>query len=231
MKKIHITVIAIILIVLIKFSSTYLINQNCISKYNKGIYNENYLNANNILNFWQAYIVHYNKGNIFYKNSNFEEAINEYEKALKALPPKDKECKIRINLALAMIKNTESKEGVTTDELLQTLDEAKKILSEKGCANSDEKDGHNKDAIQLKKDIEEYEEKLKQQQKQESKSKQEQKNNDKKNESNQQQSDDEKQRKENELKNKQKQSNGNRQEKIDSTQSSKDYKYYKGKSW
>ena len=61
MKKIHITVIAIILIVLIKFSSTYLINQNCISKYNKGIYDESYLNANNILNFWQAYIVHYNK--------------------------------------------------------------------------------------------------------------------------------------------------------------------------
>lgn len=229
MKKIHITVITIILIVLIKFSATYLINQNCISKYNKGIYNENYLNANNILNFWQPYIVHYNKGNIFYKDSNFEEAINEYKKALKALPPKDKDCKIRINLALAMIKNAESKEDITTDELLQTLDEAKKILCEKGCADSDEKDGHNKDAIQLKKDIEEYEKQLKQEQ--ESQSKQDKNNDDKKDESKQQQSDEEKQRKENEIKDKQKQNNGSRQGRIDSAQSLKDYKYYKGKNW
>lgn len=224
MKKINIIIISIILITFIKFSSICIINQNFITKYNNGEYNEKSLSFNEFLNFFQSYVVYYNKGNAFYKNNYYEEAISEYNKALNCNSPKYKECKIRINLVLAMIKNIEGKDQVTVDEILEVLEKSKDILCEEGCADYNNEEGHSQDASQLKKDIEEYEKELKKQQK-------DNKNNKDENKEEKQQKAEEKQKKEEQIKQKQSQSNSSRQNKIESSNDSRNHEYYKGKKW
>lgn len=137
----------------------YIANEMIIKKYENSEYIENKLS---VLGFTEPYISHYNRGNIFYKNDNYDEAIKEYEKALQLNPPYDRECKIRINLALAMVvpidldKITEE----DVDEVLETLEKAKNVLYEHGCAISGGS-GHNEDAQTLKEEIDKLEEELK----------------------------------------------------------------------
>ena len=104
---------------------------------------------------YQSYIVHYNYGNILFKNERYEEAIEEYEKALNKIVPKYKECKVRINYALALCKTVsldESDEN-SVKNAIDTYQSASDILTEKGCASSDGRDFHNKDANTLREDI------------------------------------------------------------------------------
>lgn len=105
------------------------------------------------------YKIYYNQGNELYENGDFEEAISKYEKALKFFPPKYKECSIRINLALSMLKNMEGS-GEKEDKL-KVLYAAKDVLCEDGCANRDNDEGHSTEAERLKKDIEKEIERLK----------------------------------------------------------------------
>lgn len=137
----------------------YIANEMMIKKYENNEYIENKIS---VLGFTEPYISHYNRGNIFYKNDNYDEAIKEYEKALHLNPPYDRECKIRINLALAMVVPIDldkiTKEDV--DEVLETLEKAKNVLYEHGCANS-QGNGHNEDAQTLKEEIDKLEEELK----------------------------------------------------------------------
>ncbi len=104
---------------------------------------------------------HYNKGNEYYQNSMYEEAIAEYEKALEQIPDRERACKIRINMALSMTKQIDIEKitGDSIDDVKEILKEAKSILMEKGCAN-DEGTGHNADAQQLKDDIDKFLESL-----------------------------------------------------------------------
>lgn len=134
-------------------------NETMIKKYENGEYAENKLS---VLGFVEPYISHYNRGNILYKKNNYEEAIEEYEKALHLNPPHDKECKIRINLVLSMVASIHPEEITESnvEEVLDTLEKARNVLYEHGCANS-HGTGHNKDAQTLKEDIDQFEEELK----------------------------------------------------------------------
>lgn len=98
------------------------------------------------------YVVHYNKGNNLYNNGDYVGAIREYEKALECFPPKYKECSIRINLALSMLKRIENDDS--KENKLKILKEAREIICEDGCANKEDDNGHSKEAERLKKDIE-----------------------------------------------------------------------------
>lgn len=117
-----------------------------------------------IFNWSEPYIAHYNQGNIYYQNFSYEDAILSYREALGANPPEEKECDIRINLALAMLgtmeEEYEAPENVETS--LEILLGAKEVLLEEDCA-TENGDGHNETAEQLKEEIEAMIAKLKEQ--------------------------------------------------------------------
>lgn len=161
MKKILMAVWIVFVLFFICFSVNFAANEIMIDKYHEGIYEENNLD---IMGFTQPYIEPYNKGNIYFQKGNYEKAIEEYQKALEKNPPHDRECMIRINLALAMVTPINPEE-VTEDNLEETiniLEEAKDVLTIHGCANENDHNGHNEEAQTLKDEIDEFEDMLKQ---------------------------------------------------------------------
>lgn len=109
----------------------------------------------------QTYVKHYNKGNEYFRKAAYEQAISEYEKALKQKLPKEKECLVRINMALSLVTPLDEKTvEKDPDAAIETLEQARDILLAKECATDDD-DGHNDDAQQLKNEIDEYLEQLK----------------------------------------------------------------------
>ena len=162
MKKRVIAVFIIFVVIWLKLICTYSINEIFIMQYNAKKYEENFVKKLFIGNFLEPYIAHYNYGNVLYKNNNYDKAIEEYNKALKLYPKHDRECKIRINLALAMLKKIDEKDESEDNKktTLSILNSAKEVLFEHGCANRDDNNGHNEDAEKLKKEIEEKENEL-----------------------------------------------------------------------
>ena len=140
----------------------HITNEKLISNYENGIYEKNNFT---FFGFFEPYIAHYNQGNIEYKNKNYEKAIEEYQKAIKCHMPKEKECLARINIALAMVIPIDEDEvnSQNIDDTIKKLEEARDILTEKGCANENDSNGHNQDAQQLKEDIDDFIERLKEQ--------------------------------------------------------------------
>lgn len=174
----------ICLLIIFKLVIAFFINENFISDYNSGKYDLDSINSLFILNILEPYIAHYNYGNILYKNNNFDGAIDEYYKALKLYPTKERECSIRINLALAMLKKIDY-DNEDKEQILQELSEAKKVLCENNCAHEYDDNGHSKEAERLKSDIEKMEEELrgqKTEEKQEDEETEENEQNDKKQE-------------------------------------------------
>lgn len=179
MKRKILTALYIILILItMKLLFNIITNSVLINKYEKGQYSESQAKLLTYMNFPQSYVANYNYGNILYQNGEYEDAIEEYKKALKGNPPKDKDCNIRINCALAICKTVQVDE---TDQnsiktAIDTYESAIDILTENGCANKDDNNGHNQKAEQLKKDIQDEIDRLKNLQEDESNdSKEEQK--------------------------------------------------------
>ena len=139
---------AIFVYLLVNYTS----NEIMISNYKKGEYNNNPLS---IMGFYEPYVEDYNRGNIAYKNDDFEMAVTFYEEALTKNPPVKKECSIRINLVLAKLNQIDF-DNITEEDkndVIRTLDDCIDILCEDECATRDGK-GHNADAQQLEEDIE-----------------------------------------------------------------------------
>lgn len=153
--KIWIVFIVLWLAVLINFAA----NAKMISRYNRGIYTENKMAWLGIL---QPYVAPYNKGNVHYQRGEYELAIEQYEKALLKNPPHKKECKIRINLALAKLAliDPDNITPANVNDIIAQLEEARDILLEDGCAKEDGL-GHNNDAQILKEEIDQIIEMLK----------------------------------------------------------------------
>lgn len=114
------------------------------------------------LAFVVPYINHYNRGVSYYSERRYDMAEEEFRKALSKKHPMDeekaKDCNIRINLALSMVKPL-TPESITSDNVdiaLQILYEARDILCEEGCADMENKEWHNDDAQTLKEEIDEY---------------------------------------------------------------------------
>lgn len=100
------------------------------------------------------YLFLYNKANRLYQRKDYVAAIEIYEDALHALPPRYKECSIRINLALAMIYNLGDNYAAPdqVENSINTLLKAREILLEDDCATQ-EGDGHSETAERLKDEI------------------------------------------------------------------------------
>ena len=161
MKRKIIAIICILaLLVCGKQAFNYFYNESVIDKYNNEEYSVS-LDALTFLNIFQPYIVHYNEGNIKYQNSDYEGAIESYNKALELDPPKDEECSIRINLALAMVYKLGEAyaEPENVENSIAVLKDAKAVLLAEGCA-TEEGDGHSETAEELKEEIEKMLEEL-----------------------------------------------------------------------
>ncbi len=100
------------------------------------------------------YIFYYNNGNSHYRKRDYTAAIESYEKALEANPPEQKECSIRINMALAIIYNIDSDYAKPDkiEDTIETLKQARDVLLEEDCATQ-KGDGHSETAEQLKDEI------------------------------------------------------------------------------
>lgn len=123
------------------------------------------LGCSGIYNRYLAFTVYYNLGNRSYKQYSFDKAGRQYQQALDKRVPKGKECRIRINLALAMIE-TLSIDYAAPDEVYNSiaiLEDAREWLLGADCA-TEEGTGHSAEAEQLKTEIDEMLEQLYEQQ-------------------------------------------------------------------
>ena len=148
---------SIVIILIVFLMIRFLVNYRYTSNYSTEEFKPSDLNLLFFGNFSQSYVAYFNKGNIEFDNGNYENAINEYTKALEKKPPEEKECKIRINLAFAKLKllNMDATSEEKKKELIENLREIQKVLTEKGCA-TDDNTGHDKDAQTLKNDIDNF---------------------------------------------------------------------------
>ena len=144
----------VMLFVCFKLAFNYFYNAVVIYRYNNYDYSVN-VSPLLICNWFESYVAHYNNGNIYYKNDRYEDAITEYQKALEGNPPQKKECAIRINLALAMLKTLgeDYNEPEHIEDSILILKEARDVLLEENCA-TENGDGHSATAEQLKEEIE-----------------------------------------------------------------------------
>ena len=162
-KKLLIAIDIFLILVAVKIIYNICINTIVISKYDEGKFLETPAKILTYVNFPQSYVAHYNYGNVLYKNGNFESAIEEYKEALKGYVPRKKECSIRINYALAICRTVQVNENDETSirNAINTYEEAINVLTEEGCANKNDNNGHSRKAEQLKADIQKEIDRLK----------------------------------------------------------------------
>ncbi len=154
-RKILIVIYIFLILMTLKLLYNTINNNILITKYEEGKYLVSKAKALTYFNFPQSYVSNYNYGNILYQNGEYEGAIKEYQKALSYIVPKYKKCNIRINYALALCKTVkldESKQE-SIKNAIDTYESAINVLTEEGCANKNDNNGHNQNAQQLKKDI------------------------------------------------------------------------------
>ncbi len=168
-RKILIAVYVILICITLKLIYNTTSNNILIRKYNNGEYAKGQAKALTYINFPQKYVANYNYGNILYQNGEYESAIEEYKKALSGAVPKYKECNIRINYALAICKTVQVNESnqESIRNAINIYESAIGVLTEDGCANKKDSNGHSQKAEQLKRDIQNEIDRLKQLQKQE----------------------------------------------------------------
>ena len=161
-------------------SARLIINAYFVSEYYNGVYHHEIEHDAAYLTPADNYILYYNMGDASFKNSEFKEAVLEYTKALSYDIPTGKECSVRVNLAMAKTKvidfdsinqgYQDFADGKETDtdalitkinDAINELETARKILTEKGCADENDANGHSKAAEALKSDIDTEIKKLK----------------------------------------------------------------------
>ena len=139
-----------------------LTNKSFVRAYENEQYDTKKEEALLVMNSPEGYVPYYNLGNASFKNEDYIAAVSYYVEALKTNPPEDKECLIRINLALAMCYTIDFEDLDTQekkDDAIAILQSARAILLEKGFA-TDDGNGKSADAQQLKDDIEKMLEEL-----------------------------------------------------------------------
>ena len=163
-KKIIIIIYIILVIITLKLLYNSAANSIFVIQYKNGEYSEKIPEQLTLFNFPEGYIANYNYGNVLYQNGDYENAIEQYKKALTCkFIPENRECSIRINYALAICKTVKldesSKESIK--EAINIYESAIDILTENGCANKEDDNGHSENAEKLKKDIQKEIERLK----------------------------------------------------------------------
>lgn len=117
--------IIVLIKVIIKISNNKIFINNYLNK------NQEYrLKTNTIINLYEPYVVYYNYGNFLFQNGQFDEAKAKYLKALEYDVPSNNLCKINMNIALTLYKQTE---GMNNTNKIKLLKEADSYLQQ--CLN------------------------------------------------------------------------------------------------
>ena len=160
-----------------------ILNRAYLYSYRHGSFYEFPENFLQVMYFGENYVAPYNIGNADYQMGLYQRAANHYMYALQQKPPGEKDCKVRINLALALCHMVDFDELDITDndalqEAIDILSTARYHLTENGCAceHVDCAEGHSEDAEKLKHDIDEMLKKLLAQQQQNEQQQQQQQN-------------------------------------------------------
>ena len=168
MKETITKVMRVLCVLLVVFAlvllSRLIINKAFLHDYGNRSYREMPEASLQYMPLGENYIAPYNLGNVKYKKADYDSAIRYYNKALKLNPTEEDECKIRINLALAMchkikFNEIDKKDANSVQIAIDQLKKARNVLTEKGCASEGvmTDDGHSKDAEKLLKTINDYE--------------------------------------------------------------------------
>ena len=144
------------------------LNTYYVSEAKKGRYHYGIEKTLSTFNRPDGYVVWYNIGNYHFSQGDFEEAEADYCRALESGIPYEKECPVKVNLALSMIEQLSDEEWDAffesngSDEMSaearkveKALVTARTILVEDGCAHEDDEDGHYEPAQILKDEIDE----------------------------------------------------------------------------
>ena len=154
---------ALMVILAILLGVRFILNSLFLKEYREGSLEESKMEMLLKLNFPERYVPYYNLGNIAYEKGDYDEAIAHYEDALKRKPgfyKEERNCRVRVNLALAMVKQIDLSDLSTEKKIntvIKQLQAARTVLTEDGCANPKVGvyDGHSEEAEQLKKEIDE----------------------------------------------------------------------------
>lgn len=143
------------------YGLNYYTNERMISKVQDNVFTTNQFAW---LGFMQPWIEHYNNGISLQHQKLYEEAIEEYDKALDSNIPWEDACWVRINKVLSMIAPIvpEAIDLTNIDDTINLLKDCQVILTEDYCATEDG-EGHDEDAQQLYDDITEWIEELEKQ--------------------------------------------------------------------
>lgn len=137
----------------------FLLNEAFLRDWRRGEYTDAWERPLLPVNFPESWLPLYHMGNVSYMREDYDTAVSWYEKALEKNPPEEeKECAVRINLALALLHRIDYEQLETEQEIraaVGTLQAARSVLTEHGCADPDGTDGHSAEAEQLKKEIDE----------------------------------------------------------------------------
>ena len=153
-RKILIVVYILLIGITLEWIFTMVTNSRIVSNYHKGNYLKNQAKVLTYLKFPQKYVASYNYGNILYQMGEYEEAIEEYNKALEGIVPKEKECSIRVEV--------KEQDQDSIKNAIKTYESAIDLLTQNGCAGKEDMAGHSQKAEQLKKDIQKEIDRLKQ---------------------------------------------------------------------
>lgn len=129
-KKMFIIILVICVIVSLKITIKIIINQDFINNYPNSIHEYN-LKLNSFINLYEPYILHYNYGDYYYQKEKYQEAKNEFLKALEYNIPYENVCKVKTNLALALLHSINEND---IEEKKEILEQAQQYVSE--CLNS-----------------------------------------------------------------------------------------------
>jgi tetratricopeptide (TPR) repeat protein len=134
----------------------------------KGVYHSEVESLLTLLNVNDGYVIWYNIGNYHYENGDYDEAEIAYLKAIECGIPYEKECPVKVNLALCTLAQISEDEwdaffdctgprniDALSRRVEKTLLEARDILTEDECAHEDDENGHDEQAQLLKDEIDE----------------------------------------------------------------------------
>ncbi len=154
---------ALILVAAVGFLMVFrsVINKVFLRSYANGNYSEYPEKLLLPLELGDNYTVPYNLGNVAYLQEDYPRAVALFSAALRKNPPaEEKECSVRINLALAMLHTfpfdtLDRQDPEAVKAALEALYAARAVLTEHGCAceAADRWDGHSEEAEKLKRDI------------------------------------------------------------------------------
>ena len=141
-----------------------LLNEAFLRDWNSGRYTDTWERPLLPVNLPEGWLPLYHMGNVSYMQEDYDAAVSWYQQSLGKNPPaEEKECAVRINLALALLHkidyaHLDSENAVRT--AVSQLKTARGVLTEHGCADPEGTDGHSREAEQLKKEIDELLRKL-----------------------------------------------------------------------